>query len=381
MQRVRNSSFIAAMLLLAAGLVLGACGKRGAEANSVPAQSGTEYATKLKIWEERGIPMAAVYEASDTVHPLGTYIFASKEKAEVLLKRYPDALAVKPGGGNLLLYTTVHASVLSELGAVDQIGSVVDADYFTDPEIRRRIASGLITDMGISSSPLKEKLIARKPSLAVVSSYSGMDVSALRQLGIPILYLTENQENDPLGRAEWIKLLGLLTGKRAQADSIFNSVKTDYLQLREVASKVKERPKVMTENMYQGIWYVAGGGSDVASMISDAGGDYAWSDDKSEGSLSLSFEAVLSKAGDSDIWLMKIFGEELTAPSLLAKDSRYSLFKPFKSGGVWYSNTAKSRLFEEIPFHPDRLLKEYIKIFHPELLPDYKLVYYTPMGK
>jgi len=32
--------------------------------------------------------------------------------------------------------------------------------------------------------------------------------------------------------------------------------------------------------------------------------------------------------------------------------------------------------YEEVPMHPDYLLAELIAIFHPQLLPDYKLRYF-----
>ena len=55
--------------------------------------------------------------------------------------------------------------------------------------------------------------------------------------------------------------------------------------------------------MYQGVWYLPGGASYQAKIIEDAGGKYIWADDKSAGSLNLSYEEVLAKAHNADIWL------------------------------------------------------------------------------
>lgn len=372
-------TLLAAVLALAASFLSSCSGHKG-ETNVPGDQSRTERASKLKIWDEAGVTLAAVYDAADTASALGVYIFSDNERAtSELKKKYPRALSIRPGQDNLLIYTTVHASVLEELGALHQIGSVVDAEYFSSPAMRKRLDEGTTINMGSSSAPVKEKLIAKRPALAVVSRYSGMDISILEQLGIPVMYMAENQEFEPLGRAEWIKLLGLLADKEEKADSIYNSVRDNYLNLTDKVKDADQRPKIMTENMYQGIWYVAGGASDVSKMIADAGGIYAWADDGHEGSLSLSFESVLSKGGDSDIWLLKVYGQELSESSLLAQDNRYALFKPFKDKGIWYSNTAESKLFDEVPFHPDRLLEDYICIFHPESLPGHKPRYYKPI--
>ena len=103
---------------------------------------------------------------------------------------------------------------------------------------------------------------------------------------------------------------------------------------------------------------------------------YPWSDDNSNGSLALDFPQVLNKANDADFWLVSTIGTDLTKKTFLNLYSHNNQFEAFKEGYIYSANTATSRLFEETPFHPNLLLKEYMKIFHPELLPDYKLKYY-----
>lgn len=49
----------------------------------------------------------------------------------------------------------------------------------------------------------------------------------------------------------------------------------------------------------------------------------------------------------------------------------------FNNGGVYAANTAEVPLFEDFPFHPDRLLREYLAIFHPYIMHgDTTLTYY-----
>ncbi len=193
-----------------------------------------------------------------------------------------------------------------------------------------------------------------------------MDVKELDKLNIPIIYMADNLEVTPLGRAEWIRLFGILFGQKNRADSIFAEVEKKYLLLKEEAANYPTRPRVLVENMYQGVWYLPGGNSYQAQMITDAGGEYIWKDNKSNGSLALAFEDVIQKAYNADIWLLRLFGVDLTKEKLLGMDSRYSYFKTIEKDGVYYANTRTTPLFEEFPYHPERLLQDYILIFHPE---------------
>lgn len=338
------------------------------------------YARQLKMWRQDGATFAEVYADDDTTKRLGLYIFPETGDGAALKADYPGAVVITPGTDNMMLFTSVHSSALEELGAAGKIGSLADASYFSSPYLKAGLADGRIADMGSSQQLSKEKLIALKPSVAIVSVFDGMDVSALIQQDIPIIYMADNLEATPLGRAEWIKFLSMIAGRRSVGDSIFNSVEKSYVNLCDIVKGCADNPKVMVENMYQGTWYVPGGGSYAALLIADAGGDYAWSDNTDNGSLSLSVEQVLDRAADADIWLLKLYGEELTADGLRSKDGRNMLFAPVEKHGVWYSNTAVSRLFDEFPYHPDRLLKDYIAIFHPDKLPDYTPVYFKRMG-
>lgn len=375
-------------ILLLAILLLGAISltscRGGKKAPAGAGKANTlSHAKLLKVWEEEGNRFAEVYSAEDSATVVGLYIFPSgNDSPESLKEKYPDAVIVHPGQKNLLVYTTVHGAALEELGATDAIGAVADPVYFTSPQVRKRIDTGKIVSIGSSQQPTRELIAAAKPSLAIVSVFDGMDVSALQEQGIPILYMADNLEASPLARAEWLKLLAMVAGVPEKGDSIFSSVRVNYTSLTAKASAAtSKKPKVLTEEMYQGIWYVPGGGSYSARLIEDAGGIWPWSSDKSAGSLNLSFEQVYSAASDADIWLLKIFDEELTWDGLRERDERNMLFGPVKKSGVWYSNTARSNLFDEFPYHPDLLLADYIAIFHPEVLPDHPMKYFQQVTR
>lgn len=331
----------------------------------------------LELYRDGDCWVAKIISPTDSTRNLGVYIFPDTEESKNI-PNIPGAGIFPPSRrGKIMAYTSVHTSALKELDAQDIIRVVGDAQYFTDSYIQEGLKNGKITDGGLMQEPVTERIIAAKPDMIILSHYDGIDIKPLSKLNTSIIYMRESSEETPLGRAEWIKLLGLIAGKKEKADSIYESVKKQYSALSAQAKKGnKPYPSVMTENMYQGVWALPGGKSYAAQLIKDAGGKYIWDSDKSSGSLQLSFEAVLGKASDADIWLIRSFGTDMDLATLKNMDSRYMLFKPAKNGGIWNANTEKVPLYDETPFHPDRLLKDYILIFHPEVLPNAQPVYY-----
>lgn len=76
---------------------------------------------------------------------------------------------------------------------------------------------------------------------------------------MPIIECADYMETSPLGRAEWMKFYGLLTGKEQEADSLFKSIEKEYLSLKQIAKDVTNRPTVISELKYSSAWYVPGG--------------------------------------------------------------------------------------------------------------------------
>lgn len=102
-------------------------------------------------------------------------------------------------------------------------------------------------------------------------------------------------------------------------------------------------------------------------MISDAGATYPWADTNGTGSIEMQPAAVLDKAENAAFWLIRSYGA-LDKGKLASDAPISSNFEAFKNGNVFVCNTAISPLFDEFPFHPEKLLRDYIIIFHPELM-------------
>ena len=93
-----------------------------------------------------------------------------------------------------------------------------------------------------------------------------------------------------------------------------------------------------------------------------------WADDEQSGSLSLPFEAVLERAGEADVWMLRYSSDhELTYDELLSDYHGYSQLRAFRNREVYGCNVELSPFYEETPFRPDWLLNDFIRILHPEL--------------
>ena len=371
---MRRFHIALALMILIVGMLTACSGGSGSKDQETDG-GGLKYATMLTMTDrDDGITVARIRNPWDTTTLLDTYILVP-DSLERIPAGLPEGTVIRTPIKGLTLFASVHASPIAELGAESVVNSVVDPAYFTSGFVARGIADGTIINCGNSAAPSPEKLLSSGTQALMLSMYKGMEVKGIDRLGIPLIRMVDNMEPTALGRAEWIRLIGALVGRRQQADSIFGRVERDYNTIVvKDASNAKNAPTVMVDKMYQGVWYVPAGEGSHAHMIADAGGRYIWRDTKGQDALPLSYEQVLDKARDADIWIMRIYGDDLSLDKLLKEDPRYSHFKATKRGGVYAVNTQKHNVFEETVFHPEILLREYKVLISGA--PDDSLRYY-----
>ncbi len=299
----------------------------------------------------------------DTVSMLGQYVLVDRGAT-------PDSL---PEGyvhidvplTRSLVYSAVHGGLIAELGGADAVAGVAEGEYFKTEPYATRLKNGEIVDVGSSQAPSLEAIVALGPDAALVSPFENAGHGVLDSTGATVIECADYMENTPLGRAEWMRFIGRLYGKGATADSLYSEVKERYDKVKNATSNHVQKPLVLTEMLTDGYWFVPGGQSYMAHLIQDAGGEYPWAADKSRGSLQLDFSSVYARAADADVWLIRSYGRDLTLDDVQSVYLLNGQIKAFKDGNVWVANTADVPLFEEFPFHPDMLLKEYSLIFHP----------------
>lgn len=271
-----------------------------------------------------------------------------------------------------LVFTAPHCQLLTELGCQNAITGVCDKDYINIPDIKSRAQADAkvahpIMDCGSSMQPDIERIIALHPEALLISPFENNGgYGKLDKLRIPIIETADYMETSPLGRAEWIKLYGLLLSS-SKADSLFSAIEKEYLQLKAEAAKLPLGLSILTERKTGNVWYVPGGKSTMGILLRDAHAKYIFADDQHSGSLSMSPEQIIAKGNQIDAWALKYFGgNALTKNDLLAEYQGYQALKAFQSGNIYETDTSCEPYFELTSFHPEILLREFIILSHPE---------------
>ena len=281
------------------------------------------------------------------------------------------------------LTSTTQVPHLDALGQTDLLVGFPQLDLISSKAARARIAAGKVQDLGAGPSANPELVLDLQPDWIMISTL-GEDLRYLevfKQAGIPALINGEYVEQNPLGRAEWIKFTGVLLGNYAEASAQFEQIKKDYNEAANLASSIleKDKPRVLSGVMYQDIWYAPSADSWAAQLLSQAGGNYAFEENAGSGSLQLNYEYVLDQASSAPIWIGA--ADFASRAEMGTREPRYQAFAAWQAGEL-YTYTAKKgetgglEYFELGYLRPDLILKDLIKILHPQLLPEYQPYFY-----
>ncbi len=289
---------------------------------------------------------------------------------------------------SIVSLSTTHLPHLAKLGVVDKLIGVSNIKQVNTPEVVEKIKAGNISQVGNNSNVDIEKLLSLNPDLVTTFGTGNSQTdsySKLTEAGLKVGINAEYMEDTPLGRSEWLKFTALFFNQEAKAEKIFNQIVNRYTQIAAKAQSVKNRPSVFVGFNFKGTWFMPGGNSYVAKYLADAGGNYLWSDDKSNGSLPLSFEVVLERAANADYWLNFSQGWQ-SVKDLISEDNRYADFKAVKTGNLYNNNgrvnaNGGNDYWEGGIINPDIVLADLIKILHPEILPKHQLFYYRKLSK
>jgi iron complex transport system substrate-binding protein len=312
------------------------------------------------------------------------YKYLLVPKGQPVPEHTADVQVIEVPIETIVCTSTTHIPHLDYLGVTDKLVGFPSTDYVSSETARKRIDAGFVKDLGIDKGMNLELLYTLKPSL-VMAYTTTADLGQLKkvqELGIPVVLNSEYLEQDPLGRAEWIKFTSLFFGKEKMADSIFNKIANDYTVAQAMTGSIEQtKPSVLLGTVYGDAWFMPGGRNYAAKLLQDASNNYLWASDTTHGWLEISFESVYSRAKDADIWIVGSFD---TYEQLKAADQRYSLFKPFMTRRIYNYNARKGAKggndFLELGYlRPDLVLKDLIKIGHPDRLPGYELYFHAPL--
>lgn len=277
---------------------------------------------------------------------------------------------------------STQISYANKLNVLDRLVGMAEPEYVSNSIVKEGIRNGSIRNVGTAFSPDLELLISLNPDMMMISPFKDDFYEPLRSVGVKLTTNSSYLENTPLGRVEWLVFVSAFFNKEKMGIEVVKDIAQRYNKIKQFAKNAIYKPTVVTGKTYQGIWYVPAAESYNANFLKDASVKYIFSDRHGTGSLSYDFETVYEAAGECDFWSMLVnYNGEYSYTVLSNLDDRYCDFRAFKTKNIIYSNTSHSLFYEKGLLEPDVVLTDLVKLFHPELLVDYKTVYYNRLIK
>jgi len=340
-------------------------------------------------------------------HAIGFDLVYHKHWKEVLLYRhYNDFVdtvrfALVEGGGpkpagftpnriveipvkRLASMSTTHLGMFEMLDALKELKGIERAEYISSEKIRGMVSSGDIAELEPSGTLNTELVVNEGIEILLGVGYPNSQndgYQALENAGVPVLLNADWQEKTLLGRAEWVKLVAALLNKEALVNDRFDVIETEFNEvLAQVEQRIKKGPTTITGIAQGDAWFVAGGRSFAYYLLDLVKVEYPWKNSEDTGSLRLDFETVYQEGLKAEYWMVPSTAK--TLDDILQADSRYADFKSYKDKNIYnifgrYTEGGGNDYYESAVMNPHIVLKDNVKIFHPELLPEHKLVYYN----
>ena len=386
--------------MAAVAVLASACSGRGTRTNS-----GTDdgvkdsvvsievkYATGFSVRDSADVRLVEVgalnpQSATASLRQGGKYHFALAHSDDMAV---PEGYTkVRVPITNTICMTSLQLSNFTILDAHDVVKGLTGTKNLFNEDILARVKDGRIVKIGMEGNFDTEMVLAANPQVIFISPSKRGGYDAIKETGITLVPHLGYQELDPLGQAEWIKFIGMFIGKEQKANEVFAGIESRYNELKaKVESKTNQTPHpsggvggglptLFSGEMHYGNWHAVGGKNYLAQIFRDAGADYVINDEETSGE-NLEFEKMYALAANADYWrILNSFPGEFSYEALKAAEPRNELFKAFKERKVIYCNMKQQPYYEISPVEPDVLLKDFVAIFHPELVePDYKPKYY-----
>ncbi len=253
------------------------------------------------------------------------------------------------------IYLAASAAMcqFDEIGAVDNvILSGLEKDGWYIEAAREAMEKGTLKYGGKYSTPDYEMIVASGVNLAIESTmihHTPKVQEKLEKLGIPVLIDRSSYESEPLGRAEWVKVYGLLTGREEEAAQAFAEQK-GYVEA--LSGNTEQEPQNASGNAEPESLKTAAifsinstrqvvtksAGDYFGKMVEIAGGTLCTpATDPGRASQTVSMEAFYAAAEQTDILIYNASIED--APEdmqqMCAKDNVLTQFRAVKEGNVW----------------------------------------------
>ncbi|PKQ61812.1 hypothetical protein BZG02_14390 [Labilibaculum filiforme] len=334
-----------------------------------------KHAKGFSIEVKNGFKEITVYNPWKKDIVLKKYILISQE-CEVPDDIPENVFYVKTPVKSVALFSNSHIGSFAELGLLDKIVGLTRANRIYNNNLQSRFNKGSLPNLGGAHNTNLdiEKIVELAPELIILSALNEVKAGEthLNKIGFNMAYALNWMESTPLGRAEWIKFIAAFFNKDLEANNFFENVESRYVKLQKMAGKLEKKSSVVMGWSYSGVWYVPGGRNYMVNYLRDAGANYFLLADTTRGSIPMSVESVMDHCSEADIWLSP--GQSKSLKEIENADHIYTQFKAYRNGDVYniyklLSLSGGSDWWETAPIRPDLVLKDLIKVFHPEILP------------
>ncbi|MDR1181647.1 MAG: ABC transporter substrate-binding protein [Bacteroidales bacterium] len=367
--------FLVPLLFL---FMLSSCNTQGDKVSVVQSDSSllVKYATGFAVSYFPDYKRVEVFNPWKKNASLGIYYLVSDNSVEVP----QDGISLQVPLKTLGITSCTHIEFLNLLGALSTVKGASTPDIIYNKTLQQAYQKGELTHLGDAFKIDFERLLLLHPDALMIASYGNQkdeNTRRLQSVGIKLVYNNEWTEESLLARAEWIKFIAAFYNKESLADSIFQTIEDNYIQIKTRVSQVAKKPSIISGGSFKGTWYMPSGKVFICKLYTDAGGDYFYANDTTKGSLPLNFETVLLHQQHADVWLN---AQANSIAELLAQDERHELFDALKNKRVYSFNARSNKrgandFWEGAVAHPDIILSDVIWALHPDLIPDYRPFY------
>lgn len=343
-----------------------------------------DYAKGLDVENHDGYKIITLFDP-DTKDTMAIYtLHLSDVELPTTLKE--KSKLIKVPAKTLACHSTTQVGALPLLDLTNALVGATGLQNIYNPEIRNRIDEGKIKEVGSGMQKNPEQILAIRPDIYLQDfSAANEKDEDLERAGISFVLYNEWKEQDLLGRAEWMKLIGMLFCKNEMTDSLFVNIEKSYNHAKAAIDDSSTTIPIMYGQDYKGIWYVPGEFSYPTNMFKDAklSFDYVKGKVSSEPK---GFEAIFTNHRHAKYWFCMTMGNIKTLDDFIAQNERYKQFDAVKEGKVFSNNKRQNQFggndfWESGLYRPDLLLKDLIKLTRPNLLPDYETVYWGELTR
>jgi iron complex transport system substrate-binding protein len=374
---IRLATLLLATLVAACGVVPSAA-PEPAEGATVPLAA----ARTFRVVERDGY---RIVDLESSIVSWAGVAHGPRQRARIVLVPHgrPAPLLAGDLAGATLIRTPVrriatnagpHEAMLTALGVDDRLVAVGGTFSYND-DIRARVMAKQVAQVGYGwhSPPQLDVLVAARPDvfLMALDDADHLDhLERIRALGIAVMPTFIDGEPDYMGRVDYVRLVGMLTGREREADAYVAMVARNVDRLKALAATQPPRPMLAAYYLRGDRWLAvvrnAGG-----KLIRDAGGINLLEqpDDLSRDEVvRLGTEQLLPYAERADCWVLR---DDQSPRFRDASVPRR--FRAWREGCAYaVDGSTKPHVnaydfYERAVIRPDLVLADLIAMLHPHL--------------